>query len=312
MNSQDKLQELVLNGDFEAISKIFEKNEKRLDKILRQSDNQQASILKLNAELKDYKNNLEIKVVEETSKRVEQEKLLMQSSKMAEMGSMLGAIIHQWKQPITIINMLTDIISQDIKTNNLDLTTLEKDIGTIKHRVLLLSSTIDDFKNFFKPDKEIKEFVVKDLIQNVLRVIEHQILKYSATIQIDENSTVTLFGFENELKHVILNIINNALEACNEKSAKTGLQPNIKIDTRENEKDSIIEIADNGGGIPPHIMEKLFTPYTTSKGEDGTGIGLTLAKTIIEDHHKGELKAHNNEFGAVFTITIPKKGDIKC
>lgn len=236
----------------------------------------------------------------------------MQSSKMAEMGSMLGAIIHQWKQPITIINMLTDIISQDIKTNNLDLTTLEKDIGTIKHRVLLLSSTIDDFKNFFKPDKEIKEFVVKDLIQNVLRVIEHQILKYSATIQIDENSTVTLFGFENELKHVILNIINNALEACNEKSAKTGLQPNIKIDIRENEKDSIIEIADNGGGIPPHIMEKLFTPYTTSKGEDGTGIGLTLAKTIIEDHHKGELKAHNNEFGAVFTITIPKKGDIKC
>ena len=273
MNSQDKLQELVLNGDFEAISKIFEKNEKRLDKILRQSDNQQASILKLNAELEDYKNNLEIKVVEETSKRVEQEKLLMQSSKMAEMGSMLGAIIHQWKQPITIINMLTDIISQDIKTNNLDLTTLEKDIGTIKHRVLLLSSTIDDFKNFFKPDKEIKEFVVKDLIQNVLRVIEHQILKYSATIQIDENSTVTLFGFENELKHVILNIINNALEACNEKSAKTGLQPNIKIDIRENEKDSIIEIADNGGGIPPHIMEKLFTPYTTSKGEDGTGIG---------------------------------------
>ena len=312
MNSQDKLQELVLNGDFEAISKIFEKNEKRLDKILRQSDNQQASILKLNAELEDYKNNLEIKVVEETSKRVEQEKLLMQSSKMAEMGSMLGAIIHQWKQPITIINMLTDIISQDIKTNNLDLTTLEKDIGTIKHRVLLLSSTIDDFKNFFKPDKEIKEFVVKDLIQNVLRVIEHQILKYSATIQIDENSTVTLFGFENELKHVILNIINNALEACNEKSAKTGLQPNIKIDIRENEKDSIIEIADNGGGITPHIMEKLFTPYTTSKGEDGTGIGLTLAKTIIEDHHKGELKAHNNEFGAVFTITIPKKGDIKC
>ena len=86
MNSQDKLQELVLNGDFEAISKIFEKNEKRLDKILRQSDNQQASILKLNAELEDYKNNLEIKVVEETSKRVEQEKLLMQSSKMAEMG----------------------------------------------------------------------------------------------------------------------------------------------------------------------------------------------------------------------------------
>lgn len=102
MNSQDKLQELVLNGDFEAISKIFEKNEKRLDKILRQSDNQQASILKLNAELEDYKNNLEIKVVEETSKRVEQEKLLMQSSKMAEMGSMLGAIIHQWKQPITL------------------------------------------------------------------------------------------------------------------------------------------------------------------------------------------------------------------
>ena len=153
MNSQDKLQELVLNGDFEAISKIFEKNEKRLDKILRQSDNQQASILKLNAELEDYKNNLEIKVVEETSKRVEQEKLLMQSSKMAEMGSMLGAIIHQWKQPITIINMLTDIISQDIKTNNLDLTTLEKDIGTIKHRVLLLSSTIDDFKNFFNQIK---------------------------------------------------------------------------------------------------------------------------------------------------------------
>ena len=152
--SKEKLQRLFSNNDFEAIALLFEKNEKRLDKILRQSDNQQLSIIKLNSELEDYKANLEKKVVEETHKRVVQEKLLMQSSKMAEMGNMLEAIIHQWKQPITIINLLTDIVLSDIKDDKIDTSCLQNDMETIKNRIMLLTTTIDDFKNFFKPDRK--------------------------------------------------------------------------------------------------------------------------------------------------------------
>jgi len=310
--SKEKLQRLFSNNDFEAIALLFEKNEKRLDKILRQSDNQQLSIIKLNSELEDYKANLEKKVVEETHKRVVQEKLLMQSSKMAEMGNMLEAIIHQWKQPITIINLLTDIVLSDIKDDKIDTSCLQNDMETIKNRIMLLTTTIDDFKNFFKPDKERVEFVVKDLVTTVLKVIDHQILKFNATVEIVGEEEAKITGYENEIKHVILNLINNALEACNEQYQKTQVSPKITVVISEDENSSKIVIKDNGGGIPPHIMEKLFTPYTSSKGDAGTGIGLSLAKTIIEDHHKGELKANNDKDGAVFTITISKEGEIKC
>ena len=299
----------VLKKTIVELLDAYAKSSRRLEKITRLSDRQQVRVLRLNesleaanAELDIYKTDLEQKVDEETSKRVLHEKILLQNGKMAEMGNMLGAIVHQWKQPISIIGILTDVIIKDYENGELDIKSAIEDIKTIKERVHFLSDTIDDFRNFFKPDKEVKLFSPKELVENVVSIISHQILKYKATLTVSGDSGKIAAGFPNEIKHVILNLINNALEACGQNKTE---KPVINIDiTRQNDK-AVITISDNGGGIPEEIMQKLFEPYNSSKGEAGTGIGLTLAKTIVEEHHKGSITAKNTDIGALFRIELP-------
>jgi len=314
---RDALQDGNAENIRESLDKLllaFEKNIHRLDKITKQSDKQQNQLLKLNddleqayEELNEYKNNLEIRVEQETKKRLEQEKILMQNAKMAEMGSMLGAIIHQWKQPITIIGMISDLMSRDLDDGNIDVLEMKNSVATVKNRIMFLSHTIDDFRNFFKPDKEPKDFNPKVIAEEVLKIIEHQILKYNATVKIQGMDDAITSGFPNEIKHVILNLVNNALEASAENKSGASESPCIILDISQNNNETVLRISDNGGGIPEHIMKNLFMAYNSSKGDAGTGIGLTLAKTIIEEHHKGKISAKNTDIGAEFTVAIPHK-----
>ena len=317
VNIFDDLRQSIENGAEKEIilqnlkdtEELYKKTLHRLEIITIQSDRQQEQVLKLNeklektiGELNDYKDSLEIKVADETEKRLTQEKILIQNAKMAEMGNMLGAIIHQWNQPITVIGMIADLLEAEAE----DGVAKKEDIigytDTIRDRIKFLSATIQDFRNFFKPDKEVKLFSPKELVENVVSIISHQILKYKATLTVSGDSGKIAAGFPNEIKHVILNLINNALEACGQNKTE---KPVINIDiTRQNDK-AVITISDNGGGIPEEIMQKLFEPYNSSKGEAGTGIGLTLAKTIVEEHHKGSITAKNTDIGALFRIELP-------
>lgn len=288
---------------------LYNKILHRLEKITIQSDRQQEQVIKLNerleitvSELNDYKNSLELKVVDETEKRIAQEKILIQNSKMAEMGNMLGAIIHQWNQPITVVGMIADLL--EVEAEN-EVAKKDDVIGyakTIRERINFLSATIQDFRNFFKPDKETKIFSPKELVENVVNIIAHQILKYKAIVNINGDHNKIASGYPNEIKHVVLNLINNSLEACGQNKTE---KPIINIEIQKQDNEAVITISDNGGGIPEAIMAKLFEPYNTSKGEAGTGIGLTLAKTIIEEHHKGSITARNTEIGAEFRIELP-------
>lgn len=307
--SKEKLQRLFSNNDFEAIALLFEKNEKRLDKILRQSDNQQLSIIKLNSELEDYKANLEKKVVEETHKRVVQEKLLMQSSKMAEMGNMLEAIIHQWKQPITIINLLTDIVLSDIKDDKIDTSCLQNDMETIKNRIMLLTTTIDDFKNFFKKDNIVITTDFEKLFNKTIKLIESRLKNRNITI-IQNNKNFEFETFESELIQVFINIINNSIDAFED--VKTDKY--LFVDVVKNEKQIEIIIKDNAGGISSNIINRIFEPYFTTKGQkQGTGIGLYMCNEIITKRLHGKISAKTEEFkyqnntylGATFTIVLP-------
>ena len=197
VNIFDGLRQSIENGAEKEIilqnlkdtEELYKKTLHRLEKITIQSDRQQEQVLKLNeklektiGELNDYKDSLEIKVADETEKRLTQEKILIQNAKMAEMGNMLGAIIHQWNQPITVIGMIADLLEAEAE----DGVAKKEDIigytDTIRDRIKFLSATIQDFRNFFKPDKEVKLFSPKELVENVVSIISHQILKYKAII----------------------------------------------------------------------------------------------------------------------------------
>lgn len=259
-----------------------------------------SSLMNLNEEL-------EKRVQEETNKRVMQEKISLHNAKMAEMGGMIEAIIHQWKQPIAAITIVTDMSLYTLAYDNVSLEELEKNFAKIKRNIHRLNDTIDDFRNFFKPDRDKKIVNIASILHKVSDIMSHQLMKFNAILLVTCEPHIETLGFPNEIIHVLINIINNSLEAIQENKNVANNKPHITITVIQHNESIDMHIQDNSGGIPDAIMQNIFQPYNSSKGEKGTGIGLALAKTIIEEHHNGKIFVHNKNDGAEFTINLPRK-----
>lgn len=230
--------------------------------------------------------------------------ILLQQSKMATMGEMIGVIAHQWKQPINIISLLIQQLG-DIhkKLEGKDAKILEEMETRVLDQTQYMSQTITDFKEFFRPAKEKSSFDPYTATLEVMRLIKAKLEKDRLTINIIKGDKLFIDGYENEFKQVIVNILNNARE----KIAETGIS-NGQIEVAFQKEGYYVKITieDNGGGIDKSLLpDKLFEPYETTKGKSGTGIGLTICKTIIEDSMGGKIDAENANGGAVFTIRIP-------
>jgi len=241
----------------------------------------------------------------------EKERILVHQSKMAAMGEMLENIAHQWRQPLSVISTITSSIKLRKELKLLELGDDEmKDVKKIDETVHFLSDTIDDFRGFFKPDKEKKEFNLLECYQNTLQLINSKFK--SLEINLVENVIdVEVFSLENELKQVLMNILNNAKDALVQNDIKN---KSIFVDIFDEDENIVINIKDNAGGIPEHIMEKIFEPYFTTKREvNGTGIGLYMSMEMVQKHMNGTLSVVNSEFeyesesykGACFTIKLP-------
>ena len=239
--------------------------------------------------------------------------ILIQQSRQAAMGEMIGNIAHQWRQPLNALGLTVQKIKMFYDEDMLTSQNLDKSIDKSIMLINKMSTTIDDFRNFFKTDKLKKEFNVKEAIDEVLNLIDASLNNNNITMDIsnvDENTI--LLGYKNELEQVLLNIINNAKDALVEqnicdKSDSTSChqKPKIEIKTSLLKDNIYIVIADNAGGIPHDIINKIFEPYFTTKGQGkGTGIGLYMSKMIIENNMDGELSVQNSEDGAIFTIKL--------
>lgn len=249
-------------------------------------------------------------------KELEQEKqqkdrLLIQQSKMATMGEMIGNITHQWKQPLSLISISNGLV----KLNQVDDSFSTKEeihdaLENIDNSVQHLSNTIDDFRNFFRPDKEKTFFNLKDTFSKIYKLMNSQLKNESIQI-IDNIDDIEAYGYKNELIQVLINIIKNAKDELIKLQAdkKRLLFISIYVDNN----DAIIKIKDNAGGIPEDVINKIFDVYfTTKEAEDGTGIGLYMSKQIIEGMH-GIIKSSNVQYiyesksytGAEFEIKLP-------
>ena len=169
-----------------------------------------------------------------------------------------------------------------------------------------MSHTIEDFRDFFKPDKEMCPFSVNNAIKQSVALIDANFKAQSIGLEVDSSSDPVINGYANEFSQAILNILVNARDVIQERSVANGL---VRIQSRMEDGNAVVIVSDNGGGIPEDIMEKIFDPYFTTKGPDkGTGIGLYMAKTIIERNMGGRLTASNDHSGAMFRIEV-KYGD---
>ena len=254
-------------------------------------------------EIEEINKSLEQRIQIEIKKNMEKDQLLIQQSKMAAMGDMMGNIAHQWRQPLNTLSLAIQDVEEAFNLGELDEKYMKHFIDISMENIRFMSKTIDDFRNFFKPSKMKESFKLRDAISDILKIVTAQLKNHKINISL-HGENYDVLGYPNEFKQVILNLANNAKDAILEKKIDGG-EINIFINSYSNVFKEVV-VQDNGGGIPEKIMSKIFEPYFTTKdGSKGTGIGLYMSKTIIEENMSGELFVENKNGGARFTIRIP-------
>ncbi len=243
-----------------------------------------------------------------------QQNILAYQSRMAGMGEMIGNIAHQWRQPLSNILTVTSGMKLKKELGILEDKELNESFDQVANTIKYLSGTIDDFRNFFKPDKKFKKCLAQDIFKKVMTLLSAQFKAHDIEI-VSNIDFIEFQTIENELIQVLINIFNNAKDELLDKDSKKL----IFIDMYEKDKKIFISIKDNAGGVPENIKDKIFEPYfTTKKDKQGTGIGLYMSKEIVVKHLKGKFYLNNETFkydekqykSAVFTIELDKEEEI--
>lgn len=244
-----------------------------------------------------YKNDLKEQIQKERNANIKKDKMLQEQAKLASMGEMIGAVAHQWRQPLNTLGLNIQTLVDEYEYGNINQEFLEKFEEEQMETIAFMSKTIDEFRNFFKIDKEKEVFSVIESIQKIKTLLLPQLKNSFIEINII-GQDFQIVGYKNEFSQVILNLVSNAKDSIIEKNISNGTI-NIILKNQE------ILIEDNGGGIKEDILSRIFEPYFTTKKEGkGTGIGLYMSKIIIEEHFKATLSAVNTQDGAVFIINF--------
>lgn len=256
-------------------------------------------------EQKMFELHLQELVAEETNKRLSNEKIMLQQSKMALMGEMIGAIAHQWRQPLNALAIKVQDTVMAHRFGEID----DNYIGTFKKNsmdiIRGMSQTIEDFRSFFKPIAQKERFTVSSALDDTLNIVGPLLKNSSIAVELSESpKNDEVYGFKNGLAQVFLVLISNSKDALVENKIE---KPVIKIVTLDYEESVTILITDNGGGISEDIMDRIFEPYFTTKEQGkGTGIGLYMAKEIVERHMGGKIFAENCLDGVKFSVELQK------
>jgi len=277
---------------------------------------EQIAILQQAKNIEDASNQLKIELQEVNKEKKTQEDMLIQQSKLAQAGKMISMIAHQWRQPlssittqIAVLKIRLDLDYYDNSESPFEM--LSKDLydsfDKIEKSAIFMSDTINNFRNFYRPNNLIKVFNLTESINSVLEIL--MLEQNNILIEHDYllSEKIMVESYESELQQVLMSLLNNARDALIENSIDN---PVIKIVTNRSYNSVEISILDNAGGIPKEIMNEIFLPYFSTKSEkNGTGLGLHMAKTIIEEHMDGSLTVSNSKQskGACFTIKIPIK-----
>ena len=264
-------------------------------------------------ELQELNENLEQKVIIESAKAREKDKQMIQQSRFAALGEMIGNIAHQWRQPLSAINTTASGMQLQMELGLSSNEDIKKSYSNIMGYVDFLTQTIEDFRGFFKDDKEKIDFNITEIINKTLSIANVTYKDNYIELMVDFANKETLIshGMPSELSQVLLNILNNAKDAIITKEIE---QRYVHIRYEQKNQFNTIYIQDNAGGIPEDILPKIFDPYFTTKHQSqGTGIGLYMSKDIIEKHMDGKLSVKNintnidrkNYQGACFKIELP-------
>lgn len=257
--------------------------------------------------LKELNSNLERAIEEEIARRRQHEHILVHQARLAQMGEMIGAIAHQWRQPLNALALAVQDLGDAKQFGELDDAYLADMTEKSMRLINQMSKTIDDFRGFFKSDRQKTPFDPARVIEESLALLHSQLERHGVTVAWDApKEPLSYEGYPNEFKQVVLNLIANARDAVEERRASRPGECRITLSLRIHNDALQLQVADNGGGIPAEIADRIFDPYFTTKDEGkGVGLGLYMSKLIIEEHMGGRLHYENRDDGAAFWVTLP-------
>lgn len=283
------------NGDviavIESVRDITDKREVESELALKQQ------------QLENINSSLEQRVKESVDELRQKDAQLIQQNRLASMGEMINNIAHQWRQPLNNIGLILQNLPFSVKTGEMDVSGLEKETADAMEIIKHMSSTIDDFRNFFRKDKEKRIFSINKVLEKSLKLVAPTLTNDKIQVELKCAQEITANGYQNEYAQVLLNILANAREVLTDRRTP---DPRIRILLLAGEQGrSVLTISDNGGGIADDVMPRIFDPYFTTKGPGkGTGIGLYMSKVIMEQNMDGRLTARNIINGAEFVIEL--------
>jgi two-component system C4-dicarboxylate transport sensor histidine kinase DctB len=253
-------------------------------------------------QLEELNHSLEEHIHSAVNDLRQKDQALIHQSRLAVMGEMINNIAHQWRQPLNNIGLLVQSIESGMRSGKLEEDEVSKEIETVMDIIGYMSRTIDDFRNFFRQDKQKRVFKVEKVVSSALAFIDASLKHSNIRVELSVEETDTITGYRNEYAQVLLNILSNARDELLERKV---LDPLIRIHLYSQEGRSILTIADNAGGIRDDILPRIFDPYFTTKEQGkGTGIGLYMSKVIIEQNMGGSLTVSNVEGGAEFRVEV--------
>ncbi|ADV46324.1 transporter substrate-binding domain-containing protein [Nitratifractor salsuginis] len=259
---------------------------------------------KLSRKIKELNDTLEERIEEALQKNREQELFMLQQDRLAKMGEMIAMIAHQWRQPLNNLSLLIQLLVSKYKKGKLDRESIDYFQNNALKQINQMSTTIDDFRNFYKIEKEPEIFCVNESIEHLINLTRMSFSAKNINIVFDAKNDYYYKGHPNELAHAILNIMNNAKDAFSDRDGSIE-HKEIRLSLSHIEEDIVLEICDNAGGIPEGIIDKIFDPYfSTKQDKNGTGLGLYMTRVMIVEHMGSTISVRNTTQGACFTITL--------
>jgi len=232
-----------------------------------------------------------------------QEKMIALQSRQAVMGEMISMIAHQWRQPLSTVTLqISNLEVKKMLGSEPKSTEYEAALEKISDTVVYLSETIDDFQTYFRPNKELTNIRADELLQKVVSFVEPRLKKYSIELDFKISEAITLNTYANEIVQVLLNIMNNAIDELIERKIKN---PKIVLEITTKPQSVIIAISDNAGGIAEENINTVFEPYFSTKGKNGTGLGLYMSQMIMQKQFHTKIEVLSSNEGATFKVEVP-------
>lgn len=290
------------NSDLQKEILVRGKVEEALHEKTVQLEDEIAERQKVQEALEAFNNTLEVRISSAVAELRQKDDLLIHQNRLAAMGELLTSIAHQWRQPLNNIAAYIQTMQYLHHCGELSGEEMDRDINAVMEILRYMSQTIDDFRSFFRKDRDEHEFILRQVVDRSLKLISSGLIAHNIQVTISGDDTVTAVGFPNEYAQTLMNILYNARDILLE---RTVADPRIEIEIGRTGTRSVVCVRDNGGGIPPQILPHIFDPYFTTKGPaTGTGIGLYMGRTLIERNMGGLLTARNTQDGAEFRIEL--------